>query len=555
MHITQTAFWGQDPEHRDRIARTHRVPDDDQGLSEMPHLVVNQARMQQYLQSFMDRRPSRLRPDYGIEFVGLEIDRDAADHPVIVTLRRVAAEGWDGMDRPGGGALADLTAGETITVRANYVVGCDGARSGVREAIGGSLHGDRQNHAWGVLDILAKTDFPDVRLKSVIQSSEHGSILLIPREGGHLFRLYVDLGTITPENRDRVRGLTAEDVADAARRVLAPFTLEVEDVAWFSIYEVGQRIDDRFDDVPAEEAGSRAPRVFIAGDACHTHSAKAGQGMNVSRQDTFNLGWKLAHVLLGRAPERLLSTYSEERRAIAQDLIDFDREWSSRMAAGPMDPEHPERGGIHPDEIADFYRRGGLFTSGTATRYRPSMLTGEGAHQDLATGYPVGMRFRSEPVIRIADGFAEHLGHVHRADGAWRLYAFADRGRERHDALMEWLTDSPESPVVRFTPEGADRDSVIDVRGVYQQHFEELGFESVPAALKPAKGPFGLMDSEKAFSADVDGPVDVFDARGIDRERGAVVIVRPDMYVAEVLPLDETAELAAFLSRVLVERG
>ncbi|KQZ09939.1 hypothetical protein ASD19_11195 [Microbacterium sp. Root53] len=87
-HITQTAFWGPDPEHRDRIARTHRVPDDDQGLSEMPHLVVNQARMQQYLQSFMDRRPSRLRPDYGIEFVGLEIDRDAADHPVTVALRR-----------------------------------------------------------------------------------------------------------------------------------------------------------------------------------------------------------------------------------------------------------------------------------------------------------------------------------------------------------------------------------------------------------------------------------------------------------------------------------
>ena len=60
--------------------------------------------------------------------------------------------------------------------------------------------------------------------------------------------------------------------------------------AWFAVCQVGQRVADRFDDVPADQAGSRLARVFIAGDACHTHSAKAGQGMNVSMQDTFNLG-------------------------------------------------------------------------------------------------------------------------------------------------------------------------------------------------------------------------------------------------------------------------
>ncbi|MER7798395.1 FAD-dependent monooxygenase [Microbacterium sp. NPDC096154] len=554
-HIIQTAFWGPDDAERGRIVRTHRMPDDEENLSEMPHLVVNQARMQQYLQGFMDRQPSRLRPDYGFEFVSLEVDQQATRHPVSVTLRRVQASGWDGTDKPGGDALAELTEVETITVRANYVVGCDGARSGVREAIGGKLEGDRQNHAWGVLDILATTDFPDVRLKSVIQSAEHGSILLIPREGGHLFRLYVDLGTITPENRDHVRAMTAEQVADAARAVLAPYTLDVKDVAWFSIYEVGQRVTDKFDDVPAELVGHRMPRVFIAGDACHTHSAKAGQGMNVSMQDTFNLGWKLAHVLLGRAPEALLDTYSAERQRIAQDLIDFDREWSSRMAAGPMDPEHPERGGIHPDEIAEFYQRSYLYTSGTATQYGPSMITGEGTHQQLATGYPVGMRFKSAPVVRISDGYGLHLGHVHRADGAWRIYAFADATREKHTAFLDWLAASPESPVVRYTPEGADGDSVIDVRGIYQQHFEQLGFEAVPAALKPTKGAFGLTDYEKAFSADVDGAEDIFDARGIDRERGAVVVVRPDMYVADVLPLDATGQLAAFFDHVLTTRS
>ena len=553
-HIGHTAFWGPDAADPGRIVRTRRVADDDTGISEMPHLVVNQARMQDYLQGFMDRQPSRLRPEYGIEFVGLQVDHAAATHPVAVTLRRVTAHGWDGVDRPGGDALAELTGHETFTVRANHVVGCDGARSGVREAIGGSLDGDRQNHAWGVIDMLARTDFPDVRVKSVVQSAEHGSILLIPREGGHLFRLYVDLGTITPENRDAIRALSVEEVVDAGRRVLAPYALEVEDVAWFSIYEVGQRVADRFDD--ATDAHP-VPRVFIAGDACHTHSAKAAQGMNVSMQDTFNLGWKLAHVLLGRAPEELLASYAAERRRIAQDLIDFDREWSGRMAAGSVDPAHPERGGIESAELADFFQRSGAFTSGTATRYRPSLLTADDADgASLAPGFPVGMRFHSAPVTRIADGFAGHLGHVHRADGAWRLYAFADTDRKRLDAFLDWIGGDPASPLLAYTPAGAQPDAVIDLRGIYQQPADELGFEAVHAGLAPLVGPFRITDHEKAFSAALGGTrfahePDVFDARGIDRERGALVVVRPDMYVAAVLPLEATERLAAFFSGVL----
>ena len=73
--------------------------------------------------------------------------------------------------------------------------------------------------------------------------------------------------------------------------------------------------------------------MFIAGDACHTHSPKAGQGMNLSMGDTFNLSWKLISVLLGYSDESLLSTYSAERRATAQALIDFDHQWSRAVSA------------------------------------------------------------------------------------------------------------------------------------------------------------------------------------------------------------------------------
>lgn len=121
-------------------------------------------------------------------------------------------------------------------------------------------------------------------------------------------------------------------------------------MAWHSVYEVGHRLTDRFDDVLPEERGTRTPRVFITGDACHTHSAKAGQGMNVSMQDGFNIAWKLGHVLEGRSPESLLTTYSEERQVVAKNLIDFDKEWSTMMAKKPEDFEHPS-------DLEDFYVR------------------------------------------------------------------------------------------------------------------------------------------------------------------------------------------------------
>jgi phenol 2-monooxygenase len=440
-------------------------------------------------------------------------------------------------------------------VRAKYLVGCDGARSRVREAIGAVPQGDFANHAWGVVDMLAVTDFPDIRLKAAIQSADEGNILLIPREGGYMVRLYVDLGEIDPANREAFRLITQEQVIETAQRVMHPYTLEVRDVAWFAVYQVGQRVTDRFDDVPADELGSRLPSVFIAGDACHTHSAKAGQGMNVSMQDTYNLGWKLAAVLDGRAKPELLRTYTVERHAIAQGLIDFDKEWSKIMASPPKDPERPELGGVDPAELQAYFVKSGRYTAGVATHYPPAtVLTAEATHQALAKGFTVGMRFHSAPVVRLADAKPVQLGHAHRADGAWRLYAFADASGEKLRELMDVLATSETSPIRRFTPEGADIDSVIDVRAVFQQGHRDLRVEDLPALLLPRKGRFGLIDYEKAFTPDLKNGPDIFDLRGINRETGAMVVVRPDQHVANVLPLDAHDELAAFFGRILLDR-
>ena len=194
--------------------------------------------------------------------------------------------------------------GQVETVKARFVVGCDGARSAVRKSIGQALEGDSANQAWGVMDVLAVTDFPDFRLKSAIQSANEGNLLIIPREGGYLVRLYIELDKLSENERVSSLNVTTDRLIAAAQRILHPYTLEVKEIAWWSVYEIGQRLCDQFDDVPDERAEDRFPRVFIAGDACHTHSPKAGQGMNVSMQDGFNLGWKLASVLRGRCSPR-----------------------------------------------------------------------------------------------------------------------------------------------------------------------------------------------------------------------------------------------------------
>lgn len=534
--VNETTFWRPDAERPGTIMHTSRTRDVEDGLSEMPHLIMNQARIHDHLLTAAHNAPARLEPDYGTAFTGLE-HTDHPTHPASVTLE-------------------DMETGAESMVRARFVVGCDGARSGVRAAIGRTLAGDRANHAWGVMDILLDTDFPDIRFKSAIQS-ETGSILLIPREGGYLARLYVDLGTVTDENRPALRSMSADEVVEVARTVLAPYTLEVKETVWFSVYEVAQRIADGFDDVAdrdvrAGDDDASLPRVFIAGDACHTHSAKAGQGMNVSMRDAFNLGWKLAAVLEGRSDHALLHTYDAERRPVAQELIDFDKEWSAMMAAAPADPDHPERGGVTAAELSDYFVQHGRYTAGVATSYpaRSTHLTGGEEHQHVAAGFPVGFRFHSAPVHRAADAKEMQLGHAATADGRWRVYAFADAGEQRFDAFVDWLGEDPGSPVNRHRLPGEDLDARIDVRAVLQRPHTEIALPALPEVLRPSSGALSLTDLEKVFSSCTHSGTDIYAERGIDPQSGAVVVVRPDQYVASVLPLDATADLAALFDSV-----
>ena len=533
--VNQTAFWMPNPANPDHIKRAGRVQDVADDSSEMPHILINQARLHELFLEVMHNSPSRLAPDYGWEVLSLTVDPTTEDHPVTVVLKDSTGLFW----------------GATKTVRANYVVGCDGAHSSVRKAIGGVLHGDAAHQAWGVMDILANTDFPDVRQKCLISSASEGNLLILPREGGYLFRMYVELDKLRPEEKAAQRKLTQDDMIAAANRIIKPFSVDVKEVVWWSIYDIGHSLTDKFDDVGDDE--SRNPHVFVAGDACHTHSPKAGQGMNVSMQDTFNLGWKLVQVLQGRADAKLLRSYTKERLTEAKRLVETDHKWSRVMSAPTT---QAERDGTEEPRIIRQFKENLEFTGGTAVKYDASDLFAASAHQALATGEEVGRRFHSAPVVRLSDAKQMQLGHVAQADARWRIYVFAGKDDSGHsgsaiDKLANWLETHPKSPVVKHTRKTEDIDAVIDVRFVFQQTFDQLAYENMSSLLKPKTGSMGLQDHGKVFCVDHKGLGDIYAMRGINRDKGCMIVVRPDQYVSHVLPVDATDELSNYFAAIL----
>ncbi|PGH14410.1 hypothetical protein AJ79_03053 [Helicocarpus griseus UAMH5409] len=238
------------------------------------------------------------------------------------------------------------------TLEADYLIGCDGARSKVRPYIPeAKLIGEVTNASWGVLDGVIETDFPDLWSKVAVRTHHAGSILWIPRER-NMTRLYVELSSKDGDRMDKSLA-TAEYVMNKAKEAMAPYTLEWKSIEWFGNYVVSQRVANHFADAELQ--------LFIAGDAGHCHSALAAQGANTSMHDSFNLAWKLNLVARDLAPRSLLATYEEERKKIAQDLINFDAEHVKAFTEGD-------------EALARNFDENIRFISGVGAEYSPNIL-------------------------------------------------------------------------------------------------------------------------------------------------------------------------------------
>ncbi len=277
----------------------------------------------------------------------------------------------------------------------------------------------------------------------------------------------------------------------------------------------------------ADECRLALPRVFIAGDACHTHSAKAGQGMNVSMQDAFNLGWKLASVLEGRAQPGA-AAHLLRRAAGRRPGADRLRQGVVAIMFSARRRIRPTRRGVSTRRVPGVLRRAGPLHGRRRHALRAVDADRRAAHQHLAKGFPIGMRFHSAPVVRLADAKPVQLGHAARADGAWRIYVFADarptRGESRPRAVrvpgVGRVADPPLHP-------GRRRNR--------QRHRRPRGLPAGPprpggrrAAVDPAAAK-GQLRPDRLREGVLPRPEagDIFDLRGIDRAKGALVVVRP----------------------------
>jgi phenol 2-monooxygenase len=261
----------------------------------------------------------------------------------------------------------------------------------------------------------------------------------------------------------------------------------------------------------------------------------------------------MAAVLQGKSAPKLLATYSTERRKVAQQLINADKELSKLVATRPSAGDGPEDATVDTAKIEAFMKRQSGFVSGTSIEYFPSYICTGQENQELAAGYKIGQRFHSAEATRVADGANQHLGHLVKADGRWRIFVFGgtqDPTRPSSDAykFIDFLANDASSPVLKYTPKGSDIDSVIDTYAVFQQ--QDLSMHDLHDFLWPAKGKYGLRDYEKVFHSQ-DGN-DVYDLRGIDRMAGCVVIVRPDQHVATILPVTAHAELSKFFDAFMI---
>lgn len=280
--------------------------------------------------------------------------------------------------------------------------------------------GDSSDSIWGVKDIFPLTNFPDIR-KKVVMKSDFGSIVIIPREGGSMVRFYIELpaGTVAKD-------VILEHLQATTRQIFQPYQIDFADTYWWSAYSIGQRLADHF---------TKYNRIFLTGDACHTHSPKAGQGMNVSLQDGYNIGWKLATVLKGQAGPNLLESYNIEREKVAATLIEFDRTWSKEMSSRRK-PQSIE--GAAPKDFSETFVQAGKFTAGLTSVYDDSLITNANdSKQDLALNLQVGMRFSSTQVGRFCDAKAMQLVKALPADGRWRICIFA--GDIRQDVAAQRL--------------------------------------------------------------------------------------------------------------------
>ncbi|OBZ76871.1 3-hydroxybenzoate 4-monooxygenase [Grifola frondosa] len=280
--------------------------------------------------------------------------------------------------------------------------------------------------------------------------------------------------------------------------------MHINNVTWCNTYKVSQRVASRF---------SHEGRVFIAGDACHTHSPNAGQGANVSMVDAYNLAWKIAYVVNGWSGSSILDTYEQERRPYSLELIEFDKEIEKLF--------HPE--GLSPEEYAQLWHRHLMFTTqGVGVQYRSS-LTVLADSPDVKTSVQIGERLPPSDFVCYIDWNPCNIHDILRYNMQFKLVVFA--GDIAQDAVKRRFCD-----FIAALHEMAPPKPSLDIYAVIDTKKEELNAEYYVWMRE-------YIPEAQIFIDDGIMATGIHGVSVMSSGSGAAVLVRPDGHVVMIIPV------------------
>ncbi|KAE8825305.1 hypothetical protein CFE70_007717 [Pyrenophora teres f. teres 0-1] len=435
----------------------------------------------------------------------------------------VGIEVLEGVQPGGYRVLGTIEHGDTkvkSTVKCRYLVGADGGKSFVRRAMNIPFDGSSSEDKWVRIDGVVETDLPKPRTYCAIESPTHGNVLWAALDHGA-----TRIGfAFTAERQKAYKDFNEEAAVKEAIASVKPFSLKFTQVDWWTIYVVGQRIARSFfvNDC-----------IFLAGDACHTHSSGAAQGMNTGMHDAVNLGWKLSLVLQGLAKPDLLHSYQAERLPNVQRLINYDKD-ISRLMTMQLPEGWTGDPNVDPNEVLGaVMSEAATFSSGLGIYYEPDAYLNFVQSKNMLAVQP-GQRAPDITLQKPATFELTRLQTETPNTATFYIVIFAGDVKRTKSTLSSFTDAMASLPWLH------DEDVPISWLSIFAGPGGPSAYETLGGM------PFGRVFYDEGLGAHT--------RYGVDTDKGAVVVLRPDGWVGTVVALDGRAggKLEEYFGRFLV---
>ncbi|KAI0506900.1 FAD binding domain-containing protein [Xylaria bambusicola] len=435
-----------------------------------------------------------------VELVGVDIDNAASSscHSITATVQ-------DAEKRVLG------------TIKCKRLIGADGGRSSVRRLLSIPFEGTTSEDKWVRVDGYVRTDLPKPRTYCSIESLTHGNVLWVGLDRGATRIGYA----FTDDRANAYAEFDEQAAITEAIAAVKPFSLEFEQVEWWTIYTVGQRVARNF---------SVNNRVFLVGDACHTHSSGAAQGLNTGIHDTVNLSWKLSMVLRGLALPMLLDTYEMERRPNVLKLIRYDADISRLMTNRLPETWQGEPTADVNEVLGQIMEEAGTFSSGLSIAYEPTIDNPLVSSTQSSGQLKPGMRAPDIPLLK--PGTFERTRLIRETPNVGSFY------------------------VVFFVAGGLQGLPMASLQTIKQSKLlnEYIINRSITnLTILPTKVPSVYGSLGRAYF-DIETQTG-YQRYGVNLDRGGIVVIRPDGWIFALISVDTdvTRELESLFRGILYD--